>query len=193
MYKSLNRVPVVIAVLVLVVAAGPARADVQSDLFGGYQKMFDGHFASEMVSTDAGKQTRMEAQYETTRRVHVTTPDAEIILLPEGTWLKMGGEWTKPPFDVGGMVQGMMPKNVDSLRAGISNLKDEGSVDGLHAISFDQNMTFMGIKVSAHNKVFLNGAGQIVRSESSSNAMGKTSTSIQTIRYDDSIRVTAPK
>ena len=104
MYKSFTRLTVV-AVALLALAAGPARADVQDDLFAGYQTMLEGRFSSEVVSTDKGKQTRMEARYETSRRVHMKTPDVEIILLPEGTWMNMGGTWTKPPFDVSGMVQ----------------------------------------------------------------------------------------
>ena len=86
----------------------------------------------------------------------------------------------------------MMPRTVADLRPTISNVKDEGSSAGLRAISFDQTTKLMGITVSAHNKVFLDSAGKIVRSESESKAMGKTSTSVQTIRYDDSIRVAAP-
>lgn len=179
--------------IVFAIGTGAARADATADLFAAYQKMFDGRFASEMVSTSKGKETRIQAMYDTIRRVRMKTPDAEIILLPEGTWMNMGGRWTKPPFDVSGMVQGMLPKSVETMRADISNVEDAGIVDGLRAIRFDQNTKFMGLKVSAQNKVFLNGAGQIVRSESQSKAMGTTTTSTQIIRYDDAIRITAPK
>jgi hypothetical protein len=41
--------------------------------------------------------------------------------------------------------------------------------------------------------VFLDGSGKIVRSESDSTVMKQTSHTVQTIRYDDSIRVTAPR
>lgn len=192
MSNPIIRLTAVFATVLFAVAAGSARADTSADLFAAYQKMLDGRFSSEMVSTSKGKETRMQAKYDTIRRVHMKAPDTEIILLPEGTWMNMGGQWTKPPFDVSGMVQAMLPKNLEAMRSDIANVKDEGASEGLRAISFDQNTKFMGITVSAHNKVFLNGAGQIVRSESQSKAMGTTTTSTQTFRYDDSIRITAP-
>lgn len=182
----------VLAATAFVLVAGPARADASADLFAAYQKMFEGRFATEMVSSSKGQETRVNAKYDTMQRMQMKTPDVEIIMLPEGTWMKTGGQWTKPPFDVGAMVQGMLPKDEKAFRAGISNVKDEGGSEGLRAISFDQTSKVMGITASAHNKAYLNPAGQIVRLESEGKAMGTTTTSTQTIRYDDSIRITAP-
>lgn len=178
-------------------AAGQARADARTDLLDAYQKMLDSRFASEMVSTDKGKESKIEARYDTIRRVHMKTPQMEVILLPEGTWMKAGDEWTTPPFDLGGMLKSMMPMTLEQARSGISNVKDEGTVSvggqSLRAISYDQSMSVMGIAVKSRNKVYLNAAGQIVRSEGEGEAMGHKSAHVQTVRYDDSIRVTAPK
>ena len=197
MLDSFVRFAALSCLLLLGLGAGLARADARGDLLAAYQKMLDSRFASETVSTDQGKQSKVEARYDTIQRVHMKTPQMELILLPEGTWMKSGDEWTKPPFDIGGMVKSLLPLSLEQARAGITNVKDEGmaSVDGqsLRAISYDQNMTVMGISVSSRNKAFLNTAGQIVRSEGEGEAMGHKSAHVQTIRYDDSIRVTAPK
>jgi hypothetical protein len=51
----------------------------------------------------------------------------------------------------------------------------------------------MGFSVSSHNKVFIDESGRVVRSESDSEAMGNKSHTVQTIHYDDSIRISAPQ
>jgi hypothetical protein len=53
-------------------------------------------------------------------------------------------------------------------------------------------MSVMGIDVTSHNKAFLDSSGRIVRAESTGEAMGRKSSTVQTIRYDDSIRVEKP-
>ena len=188
---------ILVLAISLLAGVGSAWADVQSNLFAGYEKMMNGSFISEMVSTTKGKESRIEARYESMRRVHMKTPDVEFIMIPEGTWMKMSGQgWMKPPFDISGMVQSTLPKTIEDARAGISNIKDEGkrTVDGqtLQAISFDQNVTVMGKSVSSRALVFLDSNNRIVRSESTSGSGKKETVSTQTIRYDDSVRVTAP-
>lgn len=196
MSQIFTRFFVVLAVS-LVAGTGSAWADVQSDLFAAYDKMMNGRFISEMVVTNKGKESRIEARYESMRRVHMKTPDIEFIMIPEGTWMKMNGQgWMKPPFDISGMVQSSLPKTIEEARAGISNIKDLGNqtIDGktLRAISFDQNTAVMGKKVSSTPTVFLDSTGRIVRSESSEGSGKKQSVSYQTIRYDDSVSVKAP-
>ncbi len=182
--------------LLFLLAPGLALADARADLVSAYQKMMDGRFESQTVTSDGGKDQRIVARYDTMRRVHMTTPDMEIVMTPEGTWMRAGDEWMQPPFDMGGMMKRFMPTSIDQLQSGLSNVKEEGMqpVDGksLRAISYDQNMSVMGIDVTSHNKAFLDSSGRIVRAESTGEAMGRKSSTVQTIRYDDSIRVEKP-
>jgi hypothetical protein len=62
-----------------------------------------------------------------------------------------------------------------------------------HAYTYTIDTTIMGIHVTSTNKIFVNAAGQIVHAESNGEAMGKKSQTTQDIRYDESIRVKAPK
>ena len=182
--------------LLFLLLPGLALADARADLVSAYQKMMDGRFESQTVTSDGGKEQRIVAQYDTMHRVHLTTPDTEIVMTPEGTWMRAGDEWMQPPFDMSGMFKHLMPTTAEQLQSGLSNVKDEGmqSVDGksLRAISYDQKMSVMGIDVTSHNKAFLDPGGRIVRAESTGEAMGRKSSTVQTIRYDDSIRVEKP-
>lgn len=173
-----------------------ARADAKADLLAAQQKMMDSRFITEIVSTSQGDDTRVEGRFDTIKRIHMITPQAEIIMLPEGTWMKAGDSWMKSPIDMSNMVKSFMPDVASDLANTISNVKDEGMQKvgdlSLRAISYDQEMTVMGQTVKSHNTVYLDGTGRVVRSKSTGTAMGQTTSSVQSIRYDDSIRVTAP-
>ncbi len=177
-------------------AADGSTRDV---LLAAHQKMINSRFVSNSVSTDSkGRETRSKVEFDSINRFRATTDDTAIVVLPEGTWMRSGnGDWIQPPMDMSAMMKGMLPMVMDEVRSGISNVKDEGmrKVDGqeLRTISYDVNTKVMGFSVSSHNTAFIDGSGKIVRSETESTVMKQKSHAVQTIRYDDSIRISAPK
>ena len=188
-----------VVVAALVFAPALALADAAGDLHEAYARAMKARYAAETVSTDeSGKQTRSSARFDTSERIRITTETGGFIVLPEGTWMQAGagGAWQKPPFDLGGMIKQLVPKTLDDMRANARNVKDEGmkTVDGasLRAISYDYDSKVMGISVSTHTIAYLDGSGRIVRSESDGVALGRKTRSVQTLRYDDSIRVDPP-
>ncbi|MBN8726234.1 MAG: hypothetical protein J0H15_00835 [Xanthomonadales bacterium] len=197
MFESrIARAAMLVACLFLA-APALARADAKADLLAAQQKMMDSRFITEIVSTSDGDDTRVEGRFDTMKRIHMVTPQAEIIVLPEGTWMKTGDSWMKSPIDMSNMIKSFMPDVASDLANTISNVKDEGMQKvgdlSLRAISYDQEMSVMGQTVKSHNTVYLDGTGRVVRSKSTGTAMGQTTSSVQSIRYDDSIRVQAPK
>lgn len=166
-------------------------------VFAAYAKMLEAPFAVDIVSTDdQGTQSRAFAEYEGLSRMHVKTDRMEFISTPEGTWVHAGAEgWTQPPSEIAGMVKQFVPKSVAELRASTSHVKDDGPTtwDGqpVHAYSYDVDTQVMGATVKSHNKVLINDAGQMVRSESDAEALGRTSHTVQTIRYG-TIKVAKP-
>lgn len=178
----------------------PALADgaARDALFNAYQKMVSAHYVADTVTIDGkGRKSNSTLEFETMNRFRATTGDTAMVVLPEGVWMRSGnGEWMQPPIDMSAMFKGMLPMAMDEVRSGTTNVKDEGmrTINGqdLRAISYDVDSKVMGISVSSHNTVFLDDSGKIVRSESDSTVMKQTSHTVQTLRYDDSIRVTAP-
>ncbi len=175
-----------------------ADGSVRDTLFNAHQKMLSARYVADTVSTDAkGNETTSKVEFDTINRFRATTPQTSFVVLPEGTWMRSGkGEWMQPPIDMSAMIKRLVPAALDDVRAGTSNIKDEGSqsIGGqeTRAISYDVNTRIMNFSVSSHNTVYIDASGHIVRSESDSTAMGRTSHSVQTIRYDDSVRITAP-
>lgn len=180
--------------------SSPATADGSSRdvLFAAYQKLIDSSYSADSVSTDAkGAETRTKVEFESLSRFRATTADTSFIVLPDATWMRTGnGEWMQPPVDMSAMFKRMIPSTIDDIRAGTSNIKDEGTqtIDGKNArvISYDVSTKIMGFSISSHNTVFIDDAGKIIRSDSDSSAMGRKSHTVQTIHYDDSIRISAP-
>ena len=183
-------------VLPSVAAADGSASDV---LFAAHQKLMDSRWVTELVSTDKkGRETHSTFEFEAANRFRVTSEDTGFVILPEGIWMRSGkSDWMQPPIDMSAMVKGMLPMAMKDVRSGTSNVKDLGmrNIDGkeLRAISYDVNTKVMGFSSSSHNTVFIDGSGRIVRSESDSTAMKQKSHAVQTIRYDDSIRISAPK
>ncbi|MBL0221927.1 MAG: hypothetical protein IPQ17_04065 [Xanthomonadales bacterium] len=187
--------------LLACLSALPALADgdARDALFNAYQKMVSAHYVADTVTVDGkGQKSNSTLEFETMNRFRATTGDTAMVVLPEGVWMRSGnGEWMQPPIDMSAMFKGMLPMAMDEVRSATTNVKDEGmrTINGqdLRAISYDVDSKVMGISVSSHNTVFLDDSGKIVRSESDSTVMKQTSHTVQTLRYDDSIRVTAPR
>ena len=193
-----RRLPAAVALsgFALVSLAADA-ADARDDVFKAYQKLMASRFAVDINTTGAGDTLKSHGEYDTVDRIHFRNDKMEMIVLPEGTWMKTGGDWMKPPMDMSGMVKQFVPKSIEDLRAMTKNASDQGATtwngQSVHAYSYDVDTTVMGIHVTSTNKIFLNALGQIVHAESDGEAMGRKSHTTQDIRYDDSIRVNPPK
>ncbi|HJT99020.1 MAG TPA: hypothetical protein VJ696_11965 [Rhodanobacteraceae bacterium] len=187
--------PASLCVLALVSASALA-ADAREDVFKAFQKMMGSRFSVD-ITTAAGDDTmRSHGEYDTVQRIHFKNDRMEMIVVPEGTWMRTGSEWTRPPVDMSGMVRQFVPKTIDDLRAGTKSATDEGmsSWNGIpvHVYGFVVDTTVMGIHVTSSNRIYVDASGRIVHSEGDGEAMGRKSHTTQDIRYDDSIRVTAP-
>ena len=181
--------------LVFVVEAA-AAGDAREDVFRAYQKMMDSRFAVDITTVSGNDTIRSHGDYDTVERIHFKNDKMEMVVIPEGTWMRTGSEWMKPSVDMSGMVKQFIPKSVDDMRAATKSASDGGMTTWngapVHALTYDVDTTIMGIHVVSTNKIYLNAAGRIVHAESDGEAMGRTSHTTQDIRYDDSIRVVAP-
>ena len=181
----------------LALAFGASAGDATDAVFNAYQKLMSSKFAADVTVVSGGSTTRAHSEYDTVRRVHMKTDKMEMIVLPEGTWIRTGGQWTQPPIDMSGMVRQFLPQSTEDLRAMVRSASDAGTSTwngkDVHVYAYEVNTTVMGIHVTSSNKLFVDASGKIVHAESSGEAMGKQSQTSQDITYDDGINVVAPK
>ena len=92
------------------------------------QNMINSRCVAETVATDAkGRENRSQVEFDTINRIRVTSDQASFIVLPEGTWMRTGGgEWMQPPIDMSAMFKRLVPSTLEEIRAGTSNIRDEG-------------------------------------------------------------------
>ena len=198
MRTFLRRLPLAVALCaVALVSVAAQAADARDDVFKAYQKLMASRFAVDITTTGESGTLKSHGEYDTVDRIHFRNDKIEMIVVPEGTWMKTGKDWMQPPMDMSGMVKQFVPKSIEDLRAMTKNAADQGATtwngQSAHAYTYDVDTTVMGIHVASTNKIFLNGSGQIVHAESDGEAMGRKSHTTQDIRYDDSIRVSPPK
>ncbi len=128
MRTFLRRLPLAVAFsgFAFVTVAAHA-ADARDDVFKAYQKMMDSRFAVDITTTGDSDTMKSHGEYDTVERIHFKNDKMEMIVLPEGTWMKTGKDWTKPPIDMSGMVKQFIPKSIDDMRAVTKNVVDEGT------------------------------------------------------------------
>jgi hypothetical protein len=192
-----GRLAPALSVLCLFAVPSAARAsDAREDVFKAYQKMMGSRFAMDITTVSDGDTTTSHGEYDTVERIHFRSDRMEMIVLLEGTWMRMGHDWTKPPIDVSAMVRQFVPKSIDDVKAVTKSASDEGMTtwndEPAHAYRYSVDTTMMGIHMRSTNRIFVNAAGRIVHIESDGEAMGRKSHTTQDVKYDDSITVTAP-
>lgn len=197
MRNGFTRLPLAASLFGLLLASTSAHAaDARDDVFKAYQKMMGSKFTIDITTTTGSETLKSHGDYDTVDRIHFTNDKMEMIVLPEGTWMRMGSDWMKPPVDMGGMVRQFVPRSVEDMKAITKSASDGGMTTWngtpVHAYTYAVDTTMMGIHVTSTNRIFVNAAGQIVHVESDGEAMGRKSHTTQDVKYDESVKVNAP-
>ncbi len=197
MRYGFTRLPLAASLFGLLLASTAASAaDARDDVFKAYQKMMGSKFTIDITTTTGSDTLKSHGDYDTVERIHFRNDKMEMIVLPEGTWMRTGKEWTKPPVDMGGMVKQFVPRSIDDMKAVTKSATDDGMTTWngtpVHAYSYAVDTTMMGTHVTSTNRIFVNASGQIVHVESDGEAMGRKSHTTQDVKYDDGIKVSAP-
>ncbi len=80
-----------LALALVVCSSSLARADCSTDLDATVQKMMHaGPYHMSMTSNAAGKATPVEADVILPTSEHIKMGEVEMIILPQGAWMKLG-------------------------------------------------------------------------------------------------------
>lgn len=111
--------------------------------------------------------------------------------------MNQGGQWTKMPMNMAGMVKQLTPDAIKQSYDNMANVQQlaDAEVDGeaTKVYEYDTSATIMGIKADSHVKLYVaKSNGLILRQDVDGKAMGIASQTISTYDYDPSINITAP-
>lgn len=135
----------------LAFSGGAALADDRAVLIEAFSKaMAKGSYSMQMETQVKGKPYSTQMKVMFPDRYHMRTPDTEIIILPEGTWMNAGGQWMKVPMNMSQMIAGYSKQAMEEGMGSISDVTRTGSedIDGCTAdlYSYRTSGEFMGVK-----------------------------------------------
>ena len=193
----------ILGVMSVLLIAGAAQniyaADARADISAAMHQMAKPgtKFHNVGVSTLDGKNMKTSVDVIMPDHFHVLSDRSEIIVIPEGSWMKNNGAWQKLPMDMSRMIGQFTPAAMAEAEKNMSDAKflGEDSINGEKAktYSYTTSVSMMGIKSTSNAKIWVSDtSGRVIHMESDGQAMGKNSHSVQDITYDNSIAITPP-
>lgn len=184
-------------------AASHASADPKTEVFAAWDAMVAAKsYRADMETTAAGQTFKQTIEVIIPDHFRMYGgPGGEMILTPEGAWMKFPGQdaWMDAPPGTTEMArQFMSPEFIEQAKAGIRSVESLGteSVGDREARVYqvEQVMTVMGIESKTSSRLYVDTAsGRPVRQEIESEAMGQRSSTRQEIRYVADLEIVAPK
>lgn len=184
-------------------AASHASADPKTEVFAAWDAMVAAKsYRAEMETTAAGQTFKQTIEVIIPDHFRMYGgPGGEMILTPEGAWMKFPGQdaWMDAPPGTTEMArQFMSPEFIEQAKAGIRSVESLGTESvgdrETRVYQVEQVMTMMGIESKTSSRLYVDTAsGRPVRQEIESEAMGQRSSTRQEIRYVADLEIVAPK
>lgn len=131
--------------------ASSALADPRAEVEAAFRQVLAGKSYRALITSQDGKrQTQVEMAVQLPNRFRMKTEGTEVVILPEGTWMNVGGQWMPSPVNMSQMIAGYtaeaMEKGIDAIGE-VSYLGEE-SVEGCESKNYRyrQSGEFMGMK-----------------------------------------------
>lgn len=182
MIETMNRI-LTLGWLTAAALTAPAAADPRADLLAAFQKVsVDGSFQA--TAQVAGQPGDMQMWVILPNRFRMKNAEAEVIVLPEGSWTYAGGQWMKLPMDMSQVFEGFNQQAIQSGADSIREVRELGSesINGCASTvyAFRASGKFMGADSGNEAEVAICGSsGLPVRVVS-----GKGSAQQATVSYD---------
>lgn len=185
-----------LALAALALLPGVALADARADVLAAFDAaMARSSYRAVSVSQVKGRDYPTTIDVQLPGSFHMTTPDTEMIILPGGTWMKAGGQWTKFPMDMSKTVQAI---TVAAMKEGASALQDvqqagSETINGCDTDIYTYRVDgkFMGIRSNADVQLFVCGDSGLPVRVVSSDARGKSRTVID-YDFETQVAIRAP-
>ena len=90
MRHGFMRLPLAASLFGLLLASTAASAaDARDDVFKAYQKMMASKFTVDITTVSGTDTLKSHGEYDTVDRIHFKNDKMEMIVLPEGTWMRI--------------------------------------------------------------------------------------------------------
>lgn len=176
-----------------------ALADARAEVISAWEKaMAKGSYRMHIHSEVRGRPYTTQMDIEFPSSFHMRTPDTEMVMLPEGTWIQAGGQWMRSPVNMSRQVEGYTAEALEEGKRSLGSVEriGEETVEGCLATRYrySQSGRFMGIKNDADVEIAVckdSGLPREVRSVSGSKRRPETTRIVYDFGAD--IRIRAPR
>ena len=171
--------------LALLCASAPAAADPRDDLIAAFSKAMEkGRYAA-TISTGGRGATEMQMRVILPNRFHMKSPDTEMIILPQGTWMNANGQWMQFPMNMSKMIEGYSQQAVEEGVASLRDVRVTGTetIEGCESTvyAYSTSGKFMGVDANSTAEAAICGSTGLPIRVVSRDRKGKTEA---TITYD---------
>ncbi len=136
---------------VLSLGADAARADARDEVIAAWENtMARGSYRMQMSTESRGRTQSQEIDVQLPSSFHMRSPETEMVMLPQGTWMRVNGSWMRMPVNVSQMAEAY---SADAIEQGKQSLQQvervgEGVVEGCDAVTYRYTSSgkFMGIR-----------------------------------------------
>jgi len=185
--------------------ATPAHANADAEVRAAMEKSYAAMLARGAFRVDSTVEMRggnqksvIEAVWPDRFRIRSITDGTEFIVVPEGTWMNIGGSWMRMPMDMSAMTKAFSQEAMREGLASIANAEVLGieDVGGRKArvYAYDQSGRIMGIRSESRVKAWIDDANDLVlRMEVDGKAMGKSSRTINVYDWDAKVSIDPPQ
>lgn len=140
--------------LLAALCAGGAAASDRDELVKAFDKAMDkGRYSASIETQMRGRPYSTEMKVIFPDRYHMRTPDAEIIILPQGTWMNAGGQWMKMPMNMSQQIASYSREAMKRGMASVTEVTRHGSetIAGCESDLYRYRASgeFMGVKDSS--------------------------------------------
>lgn len=116
--------------LAAAVSTSPAWAGPRDEVIAAFGKaMADGSYRATISAAGQGEDATSVLDVQMPDRFRMTSKAGEFIVLPEGTWMKAGGNWMAVPMNLSGMIQGYTATALKDGMAAIQDVQPIGEAD----------------------------------------------------------------
>lgn len=190
-----SKLRLAIALAFVVCSASLAEADCSADLDAIMQStLHAGPYHMSMTSDAGGKTTTIEADVILPTSEHLKMAQMEMIILPQGAWMKRGGKWLAAPGTMGSsMLSGVTSSYKDTRSNVVCGSSEDFEGQSYPVFTYDSSGEAIGIATTSHVKLYKGENGLPVGLVVDGTAMGVHSVTTQHITYDPSITIEPPK
>jgi hypothetical protein len=141
----------ILALACLAALCGDASAEPRDELIAAWQKVMDrGSYRMLMSVESRGRTQSQEMDVQLPSSFHMRSPETEMILLPQGTWMRVNGNWMQMPVNMSKTIEGYTADAIEEGKQSLGAVEriGEGVVEGCEAVTYRYTSSgkFMGVK-----------------------------------------------